>query len=164
MLHGQQALVGLLERERDLYYDTAIDRIGRLREMNMAPSRWWSHLAFAAAAAGFCWIIAGDIPVGHGQEAKENPKLTGKKGRTIGLLTARGQNFIEVKADGEVKGRRYVPRWVGGSPADGGGLDKRMLKTFESLKIGSRLQVDWIYEERLRAIAVKVLQEPEKKE
>lgn len=124
----------------------------------------WLPVAVVVIAAGFCWIIARDIPVGHGQEAKENPKLTGKKGRSIGLLTARGQNFIEVKADGEVKGRKYVPRWVGGLPADGGGLDKKMLKTFESLKIGSRLQVDWVFEERLRAIAVKVLQEPEKKE
>lgn len=130
----------------------------------MVLSKWWSHLACAAAVAGFFWGMLDGIPSGHGQEAKENPKAAGKKGKTIGLLTARGQNFIEVKADGEVKGRKYVPRWVGGLPADGGGFDKKILKTFESLKIGSRLQVDWVFEERLRALAVKVLQEPEKKE
>lgn len=98
------------------------------------------------------------------QEKKETDKKEGKKGKTIGLLTAKSANFIEVKADGEVKGRKYVPRWIGGAPATGGGLDKNMLKTFAALKVGSRLQVDWVFEERLRAVAVKVLQDAEKKE
>ncbi|MBM4072226.1 MAG: hypothetical protein FJ271_25360 [Planctomycetes bacterium] len=104
------------------------------------------------------WPSAGDALAA--QEKKD--KL--KKGRTIGVLTAKKDNFIEVKADGEVKGRKYVPRWIGGLPADGGGLDKTMLKTFRALKVGSRVEVEWIFEERLRAVKVKVLQETKKEE
>ncbi len=106
------------------------------------------------------WLDAEPTHVFAAQEKKD--KSEGKKGRTIGVLTAKSEKFIEVKADGEVKGRKYVPRWIGGLPADGGGPEKTMLKTFRTLKLGSRIQVEWIFEERLRAVKIKVLQEPEK--
>jgi hypothetical protein len=111
---------------------------------------WLLLLVLAVIAVG--WPAA---------EAGERGKV--KKGRTIGLVTAKGANFIEVKADGEERGRKYVPRWVGGMPADGGGFDKAMLKTFLSLKIGSRVQVDWFFDERFRAAKILVLKMPEKK-
>ena len=90
--------------------------------------------------------------------------MEGKKGKVIGLLTEKGPNFIEVKADGEEKGRRYVPHWVGGAPAQGGGPDKKMLKIIGDLKVGSRIEVDWEFEERLRVVAVKVLKAPVEKD
>lgn len=113
-------------------------------------------------ACGVCGLLAAIHHCGGDAFAGQEKKDTSKKGRTIGVLTAKADNFIEVKADGEVKGRKYVPRWIGGLPADGGGLDKTMLKTFRALTIGSRIEVDWIFEERLRAIKVKVLQVPKK--
>jgi hypothetical protein len=98
------------------------------------------------------------------KDKKEKDPLEGKKGVAIGLLTEKGPNFIEVKADGEEKARRYVPHWVGGAPAAGGGPDKKMLKIFSELKVGSRLEVEWVFEERLRAVSVKVLKVPAEKE
>ncbi len=98
---------------------------------------------------------------GLAQEKKEGKE--GKSGKTIGVLTAKGEKFIEVKAAGEEKGRKFVPRWIGGAPAQGGGLDKAMLKTFSELKVGSRLEVEWTFDERLRAVKITVLQKPEKK-
>ena len=98
------------------------------------------------------------------QPKKEKNKNEGKKGKTVGVLTAKGENFIEVQADGEEKARKYVPQWKGGLPAKGGGPDKAMLKIFRSLKVGSRIQVSWVFEERFRALAVEVLALPEKKE
>jgi len=97
------------------------------------------------------------------KDKKEKNPLEGKKGTAIGTLTEKGPNFIEVKADGEEKGRRYVPHWVGGNPDKGGGPDKAMLKIFSELKIGSRLEVEWEFEERLRAVKVKVLKKAEDK-
>ena len=96
------------------------------------------------------------------KEKEKNP-LEGKKGKVIGTLTSKGPNFIEVKADGEEMGRKYVPHWVGGAPAQGGGPDKKMLKIFSELTVGSRLEVEWHFEERLRAVTVKVLKKAEKK-
>lgn len=93
-------------------------------------------------------------------QAKEAHAEEGKKGKTIGLLTAKGKEFIEIKADGEERARKYFPQWVGGAPAQGGGFDKHILKTFASLKVGSRLDIDWVFHERLRALHVKVLKAP----
>lgn len=121
-------------------------------------------LAVAAFAGTITLMSAGQHRALAVQEKKEKDKTEGKKGRAIGLLTAKGPNFIAVKAAGEEKARKYMPRWIGGLPADGGGLDKGMLKTFRSLKIGSRIQVDWVFEERLRAVGVKLLQVPKEKQ
>jgi hypothetical protein len=83
----------------------------------------------------------------------------------IGVLVAKDKGSIDVKADGEEKARKYVPHWRGGAPAQGGGPDKEMLQTFAKLKVGSRIEVKWEFEERLRAVAVKVLKEaPAKKD
>lgn len=97
------------------------------------------------------------------KEKEKNP-LEGKKGTTIGTLVEKGPSFIEVKADGEEKGRRYVPQWKGGAPAQGGGFDKDTVKMISELKIGSRLEVEWLFEERFRVLKVKVLKLPTTKD
>ncbi|MFO0964235.1 MAG: hypothetical protein U0793_01425 [Gemmataceae bacterium] len=111
------------------------------------------------------WSAAGekekkDEPV---KEKKAKNPLEGKKGTAIGLLVDKGKNYIEVRADGEEKGRRYVPEWKGGAPAAGGGLDKEILKAFDAIKVGSRVEVEWVFHERLRALSVKVLAPPKEK-
>jgi hypothetical protein len=110
---------------------------------------------------GSVWLI------GHGQaqdKKAKNPE-EGKKGTTVGMLVNKGENFIEVKADGEEKARRFVPQWIGGAPAKGGGPDKAVVKIFRDLTVGSRIEVDWVFEERLRALKIKVLKAaPEKKD
>ncbi|HMF18136.1 MAG TPA: hypothetical protein VKE98_13065 [Gemmataceae bacterium] len=124
--------------------------------------------ALLAGALLVCCVCEMDVGSGSGafavQPKKEKDKNEGKKGKTVGILTAKGESFIEVQADGEEKARKYVPQWKGGQPAKGGGPDKAMLKIFRSLKVGSRIQVSWVFEERLRALAVEVLAPPEKKE
>src|SRR2546421_3466257 len=83
------------------------------------------------------------------QDKKAKNPEEGKKGTTVGLLVGKGENFIEVKGDGEEKARKFVPEWKGGKPAEGGGLDKTILKTFRELKIGSRVEVNWVFHERM---------------
>jgi hypothetical protein len=107
-------------------------------------------------------LLSGEGQV-FGQDKKAKDPLEGKKGTTIGTLTEKGPNFIEVKADGEEKGRKYVPEWRGGAPAQGGGPDKEMLKTFTKLQVGSRVEVEWVFHERLRALNVKVLKAADNK-
>ena len=103
-------------------------------------------------------LLLGAISSGAGAQEKNSSE--GKKGKTIGTLTEKSEKFIEVKADGEEKARRYVPRWVGGAPDQGGGLDKKVVKSFIALQVGSRVEVEWVYEERFRALSVKVLALP----
>jgi hypothetical protein len=95
-------------------------------------------------------------------EKTEKKDTDWKKGTVVGLLTAKGDNWIEIKADGEEKARKYVPHWRGGLPKDGGGPDKKMLATFKTLKIGSRLRIEWVFEERARVEKIEVLKEPKK--
>ena len=105
-----------------------------------------------------------------GQEKKDDKKPDEKKkdeprkGTVTGVVTAKMENWIEVKADGEDKGRRYVPHWRGGAPSAGGGPDKKMLATFKTLKVGSRVRLEWAFEERLRAEKVEVLKAPAEKD
>lgn len=94
------------------------------------------------------------VQSGQTREEKTAPK---KKGTVVGILSTKGENWIEVKADGEEKGRRYVPHWRGGLPKDGGGLDKQMLAEFRKIKVGSRVRIEWIFEERPRVEKIELL-------
>jgi len=87
--------------------------------------------------------------------APEKPEK--KSGTVVGVISKKGDTWIEVTADGEEKGRRYVPHWRGGLPKDGGGLDKDMLKVLKGLKVGQRVRLEWEFEERPRVVKVEVL-------
>jgi hypothetical protein len=80
-----------------------------------------------------------------------------KSGAAVGVLKAKGKDWVEVLADGEERARRYVPRWIGGAPQDGGGPDKEMLKVIRGLKVGSRVRLRWEFDERPRVVKVEVL-------
>src|SRR5262245_21773255 len=88
---------------------------------------------------------------------KEAPKDAEKKGTVTGVVTAKGGNWIEVKADGEEKPRRYVPHWRGGAPKDGGGLDKEMVAKLKEVPVKARVRLEWVFEERPRVEKIEVL-------
>lgn len=97
-------------------------------------------------------------------DEKKDKKEEKKSGTVVGKITAKGDTWVEVKADGEEKGRRYVPHWVGGAPAQGGGPDKKMLEVIRGLKVGSRVRLAWEFEERARVVKVEVLKPADDKE
>jgi acetyl esterase/lipase len=80
-----------------------------------------------------------------------------RKGTVTGVVTAKGENWIEVKADGEEKARRYVPHWRGGAPAQGGGPDKEMVARIKEVPVKSRVRLEWVFEERPRVETIEVL-------
>lgn len=96
-------------------------------------------------------------------EKKDDKKKEEKKGTVVGVLSAKGDNWIEIKADGEEKARRYVPHWRGGAPDKGGGPDKEMVASIKKLKVGSRLRIEWVFEERARVEKIEVLKEKDEK-
>lgn len=93
------------------------------------------------------------------EEKKDEPR----GGTVTGLVTAKGENWIEVKADGEEKARRYVPHWKGGAPAAGGGPDKEMVAEIKKVPLNSRIELKWVFEERPRVEKITILKKPEEK-
>jgi hypothetical protein len=84
-----------------------------------------------------------------------------RAGVAIGSVTAKFENWIEVKSDPEEKARRYMPAWVGGAD---GRPDPNMIRTIGRTPIGARVRVEWRLEERPRAIKLDVLQLPDGRE
>jgi hypothetical protein len=95
------------------------------------------------------------------QEKKDDKKKDEpRKGTVTGVVSAKGPNWIEVTADGEEKGRKYVPHWKGGLPRDGGGPDKDMLARIKETPLKSRVRLEWVFEERPRVVKIEVLKKP----
>jgi hypothetical protein len=103
----------------------------------------------------FGWMC---VMVGAGVTQEPKPKEGQRKGTLVGVVTAKGENWIEVKADGEEKARRYVPHWRGGLPAQGGGPDKAMVAQIRATPVGSRVRLEWEHDgERARVVKLEVL-------
>ena len=127
----------------------------------MFVRRLLAAVVLAASAAGLTAAAA--------QDKKDEPR----KGSVTGVVTAKGdpaknEYWIEVKADGEEKGRKYFPQWKGGAPNQGGGPDKDTVAKVKETTVGSRVKLDWFIEERPRVEKLEVLKKgpptPEKKQ
>jgi hypothetical protein len=103
------------------------------------------------------------VVVAAGTVAAQAPKKEAeKKGTVTGVVTAKGDNWIEVKADGEEKARRYVAHWRGGNPKDGGGPDKETVARIKETPIKARVRLEWSFQERPRVDKIEVLKKEDK--
>ncbi|HVK13957.1 MAG TPA: hypothetical protein VM597_34765 [Gemmataceae bacterium] len=111
-------------------------------------------------AAGLIGLALSPAPA---DDSKKDEK---RKGTVTGVVTKKDDagKWIEVKADGEEKGRKYVPHWRGGAPADGGGPDKKMLAEIKKVTLKSRVRLEWTFEERPRVEKIEVLKAGEGEE
>jgi hypothetical protein len=114
-------------------------------ERNPMPSRraftWLLGVALLTAGSGF---------------TPADEKDAEKKGTTTGVLTAKGDKpgtWIEVKADGEEKARRYVLHFKG---------TPELLKAIKETPVDSRVRVEWIFVERFRVLKLEPLSSPKK--
>src|SRR5947209_13494201 len=120
-----------------------------------------SRLLLAALlAAGLTGLAAAQEKK---DQKKDDPKAEKeRKGTVTGVVTAKGDNWIEVKADGEEKARRYVPNWKGGQPKDGGGPDKDVVAKIKETPLKARVRLEWTFHERPRVEKIEVLKKEEK--
>ena len=106
--------------------------------------------------AGILTLVLTVGSAGRADDAKKSPDA-GKKGTVTGVVTDKGPSWIEVKADGEEKPRKYVPHWRGGPPKDGGGPDKEMVARIKEVPVKARVRLEWSFEERPRVEKIEVL-------
>jgi hypothetical protein len=81
---------------------------------------------------------------------------TAKEGTVTGKVLAKGETWIDVKPEGGPT-ERYTPRWTGGAPKDGGGLDKAMIEKIAKTKVGDTVKVGWTRDERKRVVSLEVV-------
>jgi uncharacterized OB-fold protein len=100
---------------------------------------------------------AGQSALAAGDTATVPPKA-GESGVVTGVVTAKGDAWIDVKAAGAEKAERYTALWKGGLPNRGGGPDADMVAAIAKVKIGDRVEVKWTTDERKRVIGLSVQQ------
>ena len=100
-----------------------------------------------------CMVMAAAMmasaAVTHAANHKE-----GDKGAFIGTVTEKAATWFRAKNDTDSE--RFMPRWIGGLPADGGGLDKDIVAKIKTLKVGDKVEVKWEFTENLRAVEITV--------
>jgi hypothetical protein len=111
------------------------------------------------ARRSFAWFLAAGLSaLGlSALSADDKKKDEPRKGTVTGMVSAKGENWVEVKADGEEKARKYVPHWKGGAPAQGGGPDKDMVAKIKDTPVHSRVRLEWVFEERPRVVKLEIL-------
>lgn len=87
--------------------------------------------------------------------------LIKKSGVLEGILSAKGEAWIDVREDGGLLDR-YLAPWSGESPARGGGFDSKTLGEFKELIVGNRVYLDWFWDGHLRVRKVREIK-PSKK-
>jgi len=102
--------------------------------------------------------MAGMLVLSVSAMAADEKEPTTQSGTMTGTVTEKGETWIRVK-DAEGNSERFMPRWIGGAPKDGGGLDKEMLKQIAAVKAGDKVEVKWTFDERKRVVELKVLAE-----
>lgn len=83
-----------------------------------------------------------------------------RSGSVVGRVVEVGDQAFWIYSEKHDEEARFVPRWIGGNPSDGGGLDKAMLEQIRGLRRGMIVRVKWVYDERPRAVGIEVLERP----
>jgi hypothetical protein len=78
------------------------------------------------------------------------------KGTLVGTVTRIEENTITVTPEGG-KPQKFIPPWIGGMPADGGGPDKGVVAKIRKQKVGSKVKLTWDLVEGKRVVDIEVV-------
>jgi hypothetical protein len=100
--------------------------------------------------------ISADSAKDAGKDTVKVPDFKdGDEGTVTGTVLESDAGSATIRTDEDSPRKlKFAPQWVGGSSAEGGGLDQAMQKAMEKLKPGQKVQVKWVYQERLRALSI----------
>jgi hypothetical protein len=99
-------------------------------------------------AAAIMFIVVVANPATYAEEGKPDEG----DGTVTGILTNKGSEWIEVKAEGDNESVRYMPMW------HNGGLDRATLDVIKKLITTNLVKVQWqIQENRRRIVSVEMI-------
>ncbi|MFO0811642.1 MAG: hypothetical protein U0796_00375 [Gemmatales bacterium] len=107
-----------------------------------------------------CEVIMkrGTIGWGHIEsEVVVPPKIL--ENTISGKVVDKGEYWIGISHNGDNEVVNAVPRWLGGSPDEGGCWEKATLDAIKSIRIGSRVTIRINYDIRLRIIDIATQKE-----
>ena len=84
------------------------------------------------------------------------PLSFGNQGTTEGILSAKGDTWIELLDNGDFL-HRFIPCWNGEGPAKGGTFDQGMIRLISDLVVGNRVRVNWVHDGHLRVLKAEVV-------
>jgi hypothetical protein len=85
-----------------------------------------------------------------------------KEGVARGILSAKGEAWIDLKEDNGFQ-HRYLAPWLGGAPSKGGRFDPETLDLIASTVVGNRVEVKWKFDGHLRVLGMAVVVPLERK-
>ena len=71
------------------------------------------------------------------------------QGELFGILSSKGEAWIEVREDSGFR-NRYLAPWHGGSPSKNGGFDPYILGIIKNTVVGNRIRLKWRHDGHLR--------------
>jgi hypothetical protein len=72
----------------------------------------------------------------------------------IGTVANKGSDFVWVQSGEDME--KFTPRWMGGAVSEGGGPEAAALKAIAALKVGQKVTVRWILQDRKRIVEIQV--------
>ena len=104
-------------------------------------------------------LIPGDkITVGWAIEENQQwlTSMSGE-GKLTGTVVGKGEKWIEIKPK-EGRKQRFTPRWLPAKEGRRRGLDRKMLEIIARQKVGSKVVLSWMIEERKRVTGIEVVE------
>ena len=79
-----------------------------------------------------------------------------KSGLLQGILTSKGEAWVEVKDDNGYN-HRYLAPWKGKGPSRGGSFSAQIIQLIDSLVVGNRVILKWYWDNHLRVENVELI-------
>ena len=121
-----------------------------------------TKIAIACAGLAVAGLLCTVTPTSQAEEHPNRPVNTettpkkeatdamksGTTGVSEGVIVSseKGKLVVHTK-DGNLL---FMPRWHGGAPKDGGGLDPEILARLAKFAVGDHVRIEWTWEERRR--------------
>jgi ferric-dicitrate binding protein FerR (iron transport regulator) len=87
-------------------------------------------------------------------------KPEARAGTQFGTVTAKLENWIDIRTDSDEKVHRYRARWLGERPGRPPGPDRAMIEAIVRTPIGARVKFDWMTDERPCITRLEIIERP----